>query len=340
MKDRLLYIDRLKGFGIFLVVLGHIIQYNMVNATQNALFEAIYSFHMPFFFFLSGYVVNKTTNIESVNSYFSFLKKKAISLLIPLFTWALVVKYCFSSNQDFSLNIFIEIIGKQVMNPGLWFLLMLFEIMIVYSFFHIVSKILNKRISFLLDLVIFSAFIGIILTMNVFIHGMLMSFLLNLCFFFVGVFISKFEIVRSLIQNKWMFFSSGLLFILLVGHYNFSECDLPAMKGLKVIISLLAIAFFYNLSKVLIIPGQLNDFLSYMGRSTLVIYVTQFGFLYILPKTTLIPSETSVILLGLIAIPLSVVLMYLCVGIGKIAETMPVLNLLLYGRPTKYSAIK
>lgn len=332
MNERLLYIDRLKGFGIFLVVFGHIIQYNMVNSTQNAVFEAIYSFHMPFFFFLSGYMVNKTTHIESVSSYFVFLKKKAISLLIPLFTWALVAKYLFTSNQDFTIDTIFHILGKQIVDPGLWFLLMLFEIMIAYSFFYVFSKILNKRNILLIDLVIFSSLIGTILVINAFFHGIFMSFLLNISFFFVGVFISKYEIVRSFIQNKWIFLWSGLFFMLLVGHYNFSECDLPIMKGLKVIISLSAISFFYTLSKVLSIPDKLNDFLCNMGKSTLVIYVTQFAFLSIFPKTALIPSDAGVVLIGIIVIPISMILIYLCIGIGKIVETMPALNLLLYGR--------
>jgi hypothetical protein len=69
----------------------------------------------------------------------------------------------------------------------------------------------------------------------------------------------------------------------------------------------------------------------------MVIYVSHFMFLSILPKAMLMPADISVILLGVIVIPLSIALIFLCIELGKIAETMPVLNLLLYGKRIKYT---
>ena len=56
-KRRLNYLDYAKGIGILLVVLGHI--YN------NSVKLWIYSFHMPLFFIISGYLLeyNKTYDI-------------------------------------------------------------------------------------------------------------------------------------------------------------------------------------------------------------------------------------------------------------------------------------
>lgn len=340
MHDRILYIDRLKGFGIFLVVFGHVIQYNMTNFTENSVFEAIYSFHMPFFFFLSGYIADKTTIIDSIQDFFPFLKKKAISLLIPFFSWALVFKYFFTSDLDLTIQSFIGILSNQIVNPGLWFLLMLFEIMLVYSLFYVVSKKINKRKIFISDFLLLSSIIIFFLAINSLIPGLMLSFLLNFSFFFVGVFLSKFEFIRIFVQKKNVFLLSAISFMLLVGHYNYSESDLALMKGLKVIISLVAISLFYNLSKVLILSNGLNNFLINLGKSTLVIYVTQFSFLSILPRTNLIPSDASIVYLGIIAIPLSLILIYLCIGLGKIAETIPVLNLMLYGKQIKYFSNK
>lgn len=48
MKSRIQYIDMAKGLTILLVIVGHI-------DTVNVLEAAIYSFHMPMFFILSGY---------------------------------------------------------------------------------------------------------------------------------------------------------------------------------------------------------------------------------------------------------------------------------------------
>ena len=55
---RLEWIDRLKGLAIFLVVAGHFIQQHELGgeSENNVLVRIIYTFHMPLFFFLSGYV--------------------------------------------------------------------------------------------------------------------------------------------------------------------------------------------------------------------------------------------------------------------------------------------
>lgn len=47
---RITFVDIAKGFGIFLIILGHLITYG------HPIFKWIFSFHIPLFFFLSGYV--------------------------------------------------------------------------------------------------------------------------------------------------------------------------------------------------------------------------------------------------------------------------------------------
>ena len=63
-SKRLTYIDIAKGIGIVLVVLGHCIP----DATSPTgisvpayrwLHDVIYSFHMPLFFFLAGFMVSR-----------------------------------------------------------------------------------------------------------------------------------------------------------------------------------------------------------------------------------------------------------------------------------------
>ena len=84
MKERLLYIDNLKGFAILLVVLGHCIQFREPDYDSNWLFRIIYSFHMPLFFIISGYVSHQNDiQIESL------VTKRAKQLLLPYFIWGL-----------------------------------------------------------------------------------------------------------------------------------------------------------------------------------------------------------------------------------------------------------
>lgn len=62
--NRILYLDYTRGFAILLVIIGHLIQFNFQSGVNNRLFDIIYSFHMPLFFFISGYA----RSINSKNS--------------------------------------------------------------------------------------------------------------------------------------------------------------------------------------------------------------------------------------------------------------------------------
>ncbi len=56
--NRNVYIDIVKSFAIFMVVLGHCLQYTLPDNYRfsNTLFIMIYSMHMPLFIAISGYL--------------------------------------------------------------------------------------------------------------------------------------------------------------------------------------------------------------------------------------------------------------------------------------------
>lgn len=72
---RNVFIDIIKGVAIFLMLWGHCIQYCVANSNvdffENSVFKAIYSFHMPLFMLVSGYLF-----------FYSFSKRDLKSLLI------------------------------------------------------------------------------------------------------------------------------------------------------------------------------------------------------------------------------------------------------------------
>lgn len=112
-KGRIAYLDNLKGFLIILVVLGHVLQYTYsIDCIAD---RYIYSFHMPLFMCVSGYCSYKAT-INWVT-----IRKRAIQLLIPFLSWA-VVK---SILKDDLMYIWTII---QYPDRGLWFLHALFFI--------------------------------------------------------------------------------------------------------------------------------------------------------------------------------------------------------------------
>src|SRR5829696_4262817 len=75
MSKRIEYIDIARGICILLVVMGH----NDFAVVSPFVYKVIYSFHMPLFFFLSGYFLNIRPG------FWAFFKKRFNSLLKPYF---------------------------------------------------------------------------------------------------------------------------------------------------------------------------------------------------------------------------------------------------------------
>lgn len=76
-KKRIEWIDLCKGLGIFLVVIGHT---GIAKLSQTA-YDWIYSFHMPFFYMISGLVFNET----KYDTFGKYIKRRLKTLVIPFF---------------------------------------------------------------------------------------------------------------------------------------------------------------------------------------------------------------------------------------------------------------
>ncbi len=81
-KERLGYIDILKGIGIFFVVLGH------TNRIEESWLQWIYSFHMVLFFLVAGYLYG--TERQKTDRVPVLWKKYAKNVLVPYFWFSLL----------------------------------------------------------------------------------------------------------------------------------------------------------------------------------------------------------------------------------------------------------
>lgn len=84
MRDtNLSNIFTLQFWGIFLVVLGHSMPYKDMPFWGESLFKWIYSFHMPLFFCISGYLYNRGYSKYESEGGKIFLLKKFNRLIVP-----------------------------------------------------------------------------------------------------------------------------------------------------------------------------------------------------------------------------------------------------------------
>lgn len=173
-KKRIEYIDAIKGFAILLMVMGHVIAWNYADYNNvciydpnqsinvkmgGVIWQLIYSFHMPLFFMVSGFLFYKVFCWKDLGS---FIIKKSKRLLIP---WICT----------FGIVYFVR--GSM----GYWFLLCLFQMSIIVFLLILLMEKVNSRKTFLID---------IILLVAIFIFFKLLHFQnCNICGIEVGRFI-------------------------------------------------------------------------------------------------------------------------------------------------------
>ncbi len=145
MSKRIGYLDIARGIGILLVVLGH----NDFEVISVFARQIIYSFHIPLFFFLSGYFIDISI------PFFDFFKKRFNGLLKPFLFTLFLIYFTSISFEKMGFNTAITRIVKSLYGTGhyidwvqLWFLPHLFVVSL-YAFFFItlVSKLRNRWVT-------------------------------------------------------------------------------------------------------------------------------------------------------------------------------------------------
>lgn len=146
-NSRIKWIDTAKAIGILLVVIGHL------DGLPFTVKKIIYSFHMPLFFIISGYLFNEN---YVYSSFFVFLFKRIKTLLVPYYFFGVLsIPYFLIYNFLFSEEIFkFDVIvgfllgsrSKLWINTALWFFMALF---ICNILFWILYKYLNLFVVFI-----------------------------------------------------------------------------------------------------------------------------------------------------------------------------------------------
>ena len=135
MGDRIEWIDIAKGIGIILVILGHTFEISRISA--------IYVFHMPLFFFLSGLVFRNTD--KRFHIYVKTQSEKILKPWLKLYLISLVITITIpqwlggAGLCEFVKDIYTSETST-VHNSSLWYLVCFFFVTIIFYGINMIRR--------------------------------------------------------------------------------------------------------------------------------------------------------------------------------------------------------
>ena len=128
--ERLSWLDVLKGIGIILVVIGHVY-------SNRTVFNWLYSFHMPLFFLVAGWVYKEKSVLTDI-------KRRIQTIVVPYFSFGLLVLFYWQvierrfrdsdmSFMDSLLGLFSGSYDNLDFNVHLWFLPCFFVTVVLFN---------------------------------------------------------------------------------------------------------------------------------------------------------------------------------------------------------------
>lgn len=128
-NKRLPYFDQMKGIAILLVVVGHVMQFAF-GFEQSSVVKMLGIFHMPVFFYISGFFMYK--EFPDVKQLLYRLGKRTLNLLVPYCVFAAL--WCKFADSNF-ISLLLEGGGRY------WFL---WDLFVLSVFFMLYGYLLQK----------------------------------------------------------------------------------------------------------------------------------------------------------------------------------------------------
>lgn len=263
MQHRIDWIDALKGFAILTVVIGHCITDSLSSQTfpeyaalLQMMNDAIYSFHMPLFFMISGYVFYLTKSYRK-------WKTKVLDFSIVYVIWSALMwfsKYMMNGDVNHPVTIIdlVSIVYKPIMIY--WYL---YVLIILYA---IVSCLRWEKVSWRLWSISAVAAIAV-KTMQLDI-GMLNNVIYHMCHFLAGGVLLQTGLLQKLKLKHAAFLSALVLMNCIFYFRGTPTAALVVAVKQFLIASCLSLLCFWAFSRL-----GVNAALRVMGVNTLQIYV-------------------------------------------------------------------
>lgn len=199
------WIDTAKALGLILVFWGHL----LYNGTLEGVNQAIYSFHMPMYFILSGIVMrgNNLCFIENLKKRFKRLLKPSLAFII--LSLPIYFLFIFKSDDPISIKHIISDIfyihGMVAYNDPVWFFICMFQVLVIAD----VLKIYDVQRKYIMYLLLCSFFTGYLLYKVHFVYFGFDKAIVGLGFFLLGQFLK--DVAEKIITSRRVVIISLLL---------------------------------------------------------------------------------------------------------------------------------
>ncbi len=280
---RIKWIDILKGIGIISVVLGH-------SGLSDMLHDVLYWFHMPLFFFVSGYLYNKNK--------FDYLKKIK-SFMIPYFSFYILItliritagSLTFQSVIDEHFWLYLK--GGEYIKGYygvFWFVTVLLATTIIY---HLLQKYIKYSLIIHILMVIFYilAYYNAILYKELEVYWDLNVVLIAIVYYHIGYLYKQHqEIIHKKIYIVFLFsiiIVSGLLYKVLYEGYVYKlslKYQVYNHFGWDVIVPIAILVLLIALCILLSKSEFLIKFIGAFGASSMTIMYLHNTIMKVLPS--------------------------------------------------------
>lgn len=252
-------IDSIKGFLILLVIIGHII---LGRLDENVIRYVIYSFHMPVFFFVGGYLLN-VSKLKDLT--FSSFCSKYWNRMLKQWVVALLIYTVLFSNVRITFNDIIRYVIWSIVSPyyHLWFVPCFLIIAFVVYFTE--KHIHNQAVKYL-SWILGGLFAFVICSVW---ENKPSTFRLeNFIFFIFGVLCKNVKTIRGGWNVHFLYITILILLFVMYQYY-------PDLKTFKSFINLPLVLLLCIFCYLPIIKKQSFDInvFQYMGRNSLAIYL-------------------------------------------------------------------
>ena len=280
------------GGAILLVLWGHCLQgcnTDLFNIFQNWMFRIIYSFHMPLFMLISGYLFWKSRNKKLKD----IIIRRIVTIGIPFLVWSTLLYFrkVVILHEEVSIMKYLQNIRY-----GIWFLQSIFIITIEVAIIIKIAERINGKIRMFRNFLLICTVVG-----NLFIDGIIGVHTANLFVPFVVGYLyaeKKFDGKWDINLNKLFLVCSGIAYINLFFFYKewsfdyisgvnpmTSEYKPYIQMGINIyrwIIGIVGSIVFTEIMQLLYAKYmnlRFVKFVNRIGKETLQIYVMQCFFL-------------------------------------------------------------